>query len=250
MQNTLKARLGRGELLAGTIVSLPCPETAEILSRCGFDWLFVDMEHGAIGFTALQRVLQAAGRETPCLVRPPGREEAWIKKSLDSGAAGVIVPRVNSAAEAEEAVRLAKYPPRGCRSVGISRAHGYGADFAGYLARANDEILVVPQIEDIDAVGRIEEIVRVPGIDALFIGPYDLSASMGRIGRVHDPEVHRAMERVQGCAREAGIALGIFAADADTARSWVEKGYRLVAVGMDAIFLAAAAGRALAAVRD
>ena len=249
MLSDLKARLHRGEILIRTILGMPSPEVAEVLAAAGFDWLFIDAEHGAMGPMAVQRLLQAADHSTPCLVRPPDRGEAWTKKCLDAGAAGLVVPRVNSPQAAEQAVRWAKYPPRGDRSVGISRAHGYGAGFADYLARADEKILVVIQIEHIDAVDCIEQIVKVPGIDVLFVGPYDLSASMGKIGEVSDPEVLAAMERVQQCAVAAGVPLGIFAADADTARLYLRGGYQLVAVGTDALFLAAGAGQALAVLR-
>ena len=139
MAVSFNERLRNEETLIGTIVSVPSPEVAEVLSLAGFDWLFIDMEHGAIDITAAQHMLQAADAVTPCLIRVPSQEEVWIKKCLDMGAAGIIVPHVNSADEARRVLAWAKYPPRGSRSVGIGRAHGYGPRFLDYMNRANEK---------------------------------------------------------------------------------------------------------------
>jgi len=122
-----RTRLKRGDLLAGTLVSLPSPEIAEILAEAGFDWLFVDLEHSTLDVRSAQTVLQAVGGRVDCLLRVPLNDEIWIKKALDTGAAGIIVPQVNSADDARRAVRYSKYPPQGARSAGMARAHGYGA---------------------------------------------------------------------------------------------------------------------------
>ena len=225
----------------GTIVGIPSPETAEVLSLVGFDWLFIDMEHGAFDILTLQRVLQAVAGKTPCLVRVPALEEAWINKCLDAGADGIIVPHVNSAAEAVRAVRFSKYPPAGSRSVGLARAHGYGTRFSTYLNQANETIAVVLQIEHIDAVNHIEEILSVDNIDALFIGPYDLSASMGLTGRVDDPAVVAAIDTVRTQAAEVGMPVGIFVAAAVDAMPYIAKGYGLLAISTDMMMLADAA---------
>lgn len=241
MQTFFRQKIKDKRLCIGTIVSIPSPETAEVLSLVGFDWLFIDMEHGAFDVLAVQRVLQAAAGKTPCLIRVPALEEVWIKKCLDAGADGIIVPHVNSAAEAAQAVRFSKYPPAGSRSVGLARAHGYGNHFSTYLNQANDAVAVVLQIEHIDAVSHIDEILSVENIDALFIGPYDLSASMGLTGRVDDPAVVAAMATVRSRAAEAGMPVGVFVAAAAEARSYITDGYVLVAVGTDMMMLAGAA---------
>jgi 2-keto-3-deoxy-L-rhamnonate aldolase RhmA len=139
------------------------------------------------------------------------------------------------------AVGRCKYPPSGERSVGISRAQGYGLDFAQHIARANDEIAVILQIEHIDAVDNLEAILAVPGIDALFVGPFDLSASMNKIGRVADSKVQAAISRVTAAAAAKNLPMGIFGASADAVRNYMAVGYTLIAVGIDTMILATAA---------
>jgi 2-dehydro-3-deoxyglucarate aldolase/4-hydroxy-2-oxoheptanedioate aldolase len=249
MRNILRQRLLDKEFCLGTIVSIPSPETAELLALCGFDWLFIDMEHGAFDVVSLQNILRAVAGRAPCLVRVPALDETWIKKSLDSGADGIIVPHICSAAEAEQAVGYCKYPPVGSRSVGLARAQGYGTAFASYLSQANAEISVILQIEHIDAVSRIEEIVRVKGIDCLFIGPYDLSASMGISGRVQDQRVVEAISTVHRCASAANIPMGIFVTTVDEAPAYIEAGYTMIAVGVDLMILSRAAQRIIATLK-
>lgn len=239
-RHPLKCQLHAGATLIGTLVSLPSPEVVEILVAAGFDWLFIDMEHGAFDALMAQRLIQAA-RDCPCLVRVPGHDEVWIKKVLDIGAAGVIVPQVNNAAQARSIVARAKYPPAGVRGVGIARAHGYGYGFKDYVDRANDELAVVVQAEHKLAVRNIESIARVPGIDAILVGPYDLSASMGRIGRVSDPEVRRAIAKVRKACQKARVPLGVFGVTAEAVRPWMAQGFTLIAAGCDAVFLSIAA---------
>jgi 2-dehydro-3-deoxyglucarate aldolase len=233
------ARLRAGETLLGSIIALSCPEVAELFSRAGFDWLFIDTEHAPLDALAAQALLQAA--RCPCLVRVYAGEEAVIKKALDIGAAGVVVPQVTTAADAERIVRYCKYPPRGSRGVGIARAQGYGLDFQEYVDGANDNVIVMLQIEHVDAVTNIESIARVPGVDALMIGPYDLSGTMGKLGRVNDPEVEQAIETVRKACAAAGMKLGIFAATAEGMKPYIRKGYTLPIAGMDLMLLAAAA---------
>ncbi|MFM8724460.1 MAG: HpcH/HpaI aldolase family protein, partial [Planctomycetaceae bacterium] len=148
----------------------------------------MDCEHGTIETRDIQNILQAVGHRTACIVRVPDCSEGTIKRVLDAGAQGIIVPQVNSAAMAQEVVRCARYAPLGGRGVGIGRAQGYGARFSEYVSTANDEVVVIVQAEHRDAVGCIENIVAVPGIDCILLGPYDLSASFNRMGQIHDPE--------------------------------------------------------------
>src|SRR4051812_17797805 len=136
MTHDFRARLRRGDRLLGTMVTLPSPEVAELMAAAGFDWLFLDAEHGVLEARDLQGLLQGAGAAVPCLVRIPGAAEIPIKKALDVGAAGVIAPQVNSAPLAEQVVRHAKYAPLGTRGVGVGRAQGYGLRLADYLATA------------------------------------------------------------------------------------------------------------------
>lgn len=241
MKDSFKDRLTRRDVLLGTIVTLPSTEVVEIILGAGFDWLFMDLEHSAMGIRDAQRLLQVAGTDIPCLVRVPSNDDIWIKQALDIGAAGVIVPQVHTADDVKCAVRAAKYPPEGTRSVGIARAHGYGDGFQDYVAAANRITAVVVQIEHVDAVADIERILEVPGVDGLFIGPYDLSASMGKPGNVGDRDVQDAIEQVTKAAGHAGIPLGIFGATAAAVEPHIRRGYTLIAVGMDTMLIGKAA---------
>jgi 2-dehydro-3-deoxyglucarate aldolase/4-hydroxy-2-oxoheptanedioate aldolase len=241
MKDSFKANLARHQLLVGTIITLPTPAIAEIYGLSGFDWLFVDLEHSAMSISDAQAILQAATPQTPCVIRVPAIEDVWFKKTLDIGAAGIIVPNVRTTQEAERAVQLCKYPPAGTRSVGIARAQGYGDRFQEYLASANDDIAVIIQIEHIDAVDHIESLVQVLGIDGLFIGPYDLAASMGKMGRPTDPEVQEAILRIKRAAEAIKRPLGIFAPSAEAVQPYIQTGYTLVAVGIDTLLLSDAA---------
>jgi 2-dehydro-3-deoxyglucarate aldolase len=236
---TFAARLRRRDLLLGTIVTLASPEVTEILSTSGLDWLFIDGEHAPIDFLAAQTML--ATSRVPCLMRVPEATEAMLKKALDIGAAGVIVPMVNSAQQAKAIVSFCKYPPRGVRGVGRVRAQGYGFDFARYMAEANDETVVVVQCEHIAAVEALESIVAVDGVDAVLVGPYDLSGSMGLLGQVEHPDVLAAIKRVAEVCNKAGRALGIFTAEPAKMKPFIAQGYTLVAVGVDVAALGDAA---------
>lgn len=249
MPHRFRQRLRAGELLVGTIVTLDSPEVAEILSSVGFDWLFIDAEHSPLEAPEIQKVLQGAGTEMPCLVRVVASEEPAIKKALDVGAAGIIAPMVNSEGHAERVVRLSKYAPLGTRGVGLGRAQGYGLRFQEYVDRANEDVAVVIQAEHIEAVENIEAIVQVAGIDAVFVGPYDLSASMDRLGDVGHPEVVSAIERVTEVCQGAGIPLGIFGVSAEAVRPYIERGYTLIVAGVDTMILGQAAGQLLARIK-
>lgn len=249
MEQGFRSRIAAGDVLVGTMVTLNSPEVAELLSGVGFDWLFVDAEHSPLGPLELQRIMQGAGRQIPCLVRLPAAGEVPIKKALDSGAAGIIVPQINTAQAAESVVRLAKYAPEGGRGVGVSRAHQYGLSFQAYVDTANEDLAVVVQAEHIEAVQNIEEIVAVPGIDAILVGPYDLSASLGKLGQVNDPEVREAIDRVTGACLYAGVRLGIFGMTAAAVRPYIDAGYTLIVAGIDTVLLGRAAADLLAELR-
>lgn len=234
---SFKTRLQQNQLLLGTMLTLPSPETAEMISKCGYDWLFIDGEHGPLTTLDCQRLLQAIAGRCVSLIRVSENTEAQIKQLLDIGADGIIAPRVNTAAEAEQIVRCCKYPPDGIRGVGLGRAQGYGLDFAEYMETANQEILVVLQAEDIEAVNNIDHIVEVEGIDAIFVGPYDLSASMGKMGQLDDAEVIGAIESVSEACQKRGIALGYFGVSAENVQPYIEKGFNLICAGVDAGFV-------------
>lgn len=243
MSAPFRERLRRKDRLVGTLLGLPSPELAEIAADAGFDWLFVDMEHGALEARDVLRIVQAVREPCACLVRVPEASETGIKKALDTGAAGIIVPHVNEAAEAARAVRWSKYPPEGGRSVGFTRSNRYGVRFRESVAAANSETIVVAQVEHIDGVRAIEAILAVPGVDAVFIGPFDLSASLGKPGRLDDAEVQAAIGAVAAACARAGTPVGIFAAGAAGARRALEDGYTLGCAGVDTgLYAEAAAG--------
>jgi 2-keto-3-deoxy-L-rhamnonate aldolase RhmA len=250
MKHAFRRRLHAGERLLGTLVSLASPEISEILAGAGFDWLFLDAEHAPLSAHHLQRILQGAGPSLPCLVRLPGRDEVFVKKALDIGAAGVIAPMVNTAEQAERVVRLSKYAPEGMRGVGVGRAHGYGLAFREYIETANENVTVVIQAEHMEAVDNMEAIVRVPGIDAVLVGPYDLSSSLGRPGDVDHPQVTAAIDHVTDVCLGAGIPLGIFGMDENAVRPFVQKGYTLIVAGIDTVLLGRAAGSLLEQLRS
>jgi 4-hydroxy-2-oxoheptanedioate aldolase len=236
--------LGNGDLLIGTLISLNSPEIAEILSHSGYDWLFIDAEHGAFNPQQTQPMLQAAG-DTPCVIRVPAGDDVWIKKALDIGAAGIIVPQVHTAEQAEQIINQCKYSPAGNRGVGIGRAHTYGLSFENTIRNANDETAIILQAESLAAIDNIEEIVKVPDLDAVLVGPYDLSASLGRIGEVNHPEVQEAINRVADVCKAAGIKLGYFGVNASAVKPAIDNGFTLIAVGVDTLFVIKSAAETL-----
>ncbi len=246
----LKMRLRNGDLLIGVLVTIPAADVADIMSRVGFDYMWLDAEHSPADFAHVQMMVQAAGGRCPCLVRVPENKEVWIKKALDTGCQGVVVPQIRSAAEARQAVEACLYPPAGQRSVGITRAQGYGISFQDYVGTANDELAIVLQVEHIQGGQNIESIVSVPRIDAILVGPFDLSGSLNLLGQITHPHVQEAIEEVRRVCQAARVPLGIFTVDAPSARSWIDKGFRLIALNTDASFLWRSAQAALAEVRE
>ena len=238
-------RLRQNELLLGTMLTIPAPEVGEMIAKCGFDWLFMDGEHSPLSTLDWQRMLQAVGGRSAGIIRVPEKSEAAIKKMLDIGADGIIAPQVNNADEARQIVQWCKYPPQGVRGVGLARAQGYGLDFASYVESANDDIAVIIQAEHVDAVNNIEDIVKVEGIDAVFIGPYDLSASMNKMGAIDDAEVVAAIDLVTRACQQNNIALGYFGVDADSVKPYIDKGYKLICTGVDAGFVTQGAQQVL-----
>jgi 2-keto-3-deoxy-L-rhamnonate aldolase RhmA len=249
MPHEFRARLKRCEKLLGTMVTLANGASAELLASLGFDWLFIDAEHGPLETRELGEILQAVGDKTACIVRVPQAAELPIKKALDLGAHGIIVPQVNTAEQAADVVRFARYAPEGARGVGLARAQGYGLKFREYLGAANREIAVIVQAEHVRAVENIEAIVRVPGIDAVLLGPYDLSASLGVMGRIDDPAVVAAIGRVTDACRAARMPLGYFGVTAAAVQPYIERGYTLIVAGVDTLYLANGAKALLAELR-
>jgi len=237
-------RLRNGEPLIGTLVSLRSTEVVEILANCGFDWLFIDAEHGAFDPHDTQGMLQAAG-QCPCVIRVPCSDEVWIKKALDIGAAGIIVPQINTIEQAQAVIHAAKYAPKGKRGVGLARAHGYGPNFENYLANANQDTAIILQAETRQAVENIDAIVALEGVDAILIGPYDLSASLGVIGQVGSDIVKQAIKTVADASFAKGVKMGIFGISPEAVIPYQKQGFSLITVGVDALFLGGTASDTL-----
>jgi 4-hydroxy-2-oxoheptanedioate aldolase len=247
---SVRARLSTGEQLLGTFVQLRDPAACELAARCGLDVLVIEAEHSGLGVETIQQLVAAThATAARALVRIAGNDPVLIAAALDAGADGVIVPRVNTAAEARDAVDAARYPPVGHRGLGPSRATGYGADIFGYLGRANDELLVAIQIETREALERLDELLGVPGVDLFFVGPGDLAVSLG-IEDPASPELRGAIESVLAGGREAGRLAGVFAASPGIAARWLEAGVELVVLGSDLMWLAAGLGGAVAELRS
>lgn len=232
----------------GAWMQIGHPAPAEIFGRLGYDWICVDLEHGVIDLqemTAIFRAAEASGA-TP-IARLPFADTIWIKRTLDAGAQGLIVPMVNSPAIAESAMKQAKYPPLGERGFGYSRANLHGSDFEKYIRSANDEIAVVVQIEHRDAIEAIDDILAVPGVDGAFIGPLDLSGSFGKTGQLDCVEMKVALDRFRQACSRRGKAPGMHLVH--PVRSRIEAaladGYTMIALGLDTVFLSAAASDAL-----
>jgi 2-dehydro-3-deoxyglucarate aldolase/4-hydroxy-2-oxoheptanedioate aldolase len=249
MPRNLKARLKNGDTLVGPLVTLPSPDVAEILSLVGFDYLWIETEHAPADVLHAQTMIQAVGGRCPCLVRIPENKEVWIKKALDVGCDGIVVPQVRSAVEVEAVIEWSLYPPAGKRSVGVSRAHDYGMAFQEYIETANDELAIVIQAEHADAVQNIKSIVAVPGIDAVLIGPFDLSGSLGVLGQITHPRVQEAIAEIKHHCDEAGVPAGIFSVNAESAKDYIDQGFNLIALSMDSVFLWESAKAALGTVR-
>lgn len=231
---SIRKRLASGATMFGTVVTVPSAANVEALVLAGVDWLWLDMEHGPMGLETLQILLAVTnGSGVANLVRVPWNDPVYIKRALDVGADGVIVPLVTSAEQARAAVEACLYPPAGIRGVGLARAQGYGASLDEYLSRANDDIAVVVQIEHKDAVAAIDEIAAVPGLAAALIGPYDLSGTMGLLGQVDHPEVQQAVDRVIASCRAARLPVGMFVPNADQAVARAGEGVQLLAINVD-----------------
>ncbi len=243
MKNLLKDKLQKGEAVIGTFISLGHPDVTEVLSRMGFDWLLIDGEHSVISLEAMTLMMQAMnGSNCTPIVRPQWNDMVIIKRILDIGAHGVLIPWVNTREQAEYAVRACRYPPVGLRGYGPRRAALNDPD---YMRTANDEILVIVQIETREAVDNVDEILAVDGIDACYIGPFDLAMSYG-LGppKWDDPEYLAAFDRVLGAANKAGKPAGMFATSANI--QWaVEKGFVLNTVDDADSFLKRGANMAL-----
>ncbi len=249
MKNPLKAKLKKGEAVIGTFVMIGHADVTEWLSRVGFDWLLLDTEHSPTGYETLQRMMQAMnGSGCVPIVRPQWNDPVVIKRVLDIGAYGVLIPWVNNKEEAENAVRYCKYPPEGIRGWGPRRAGMFDPD---YFKTANDELLITIQIETQEALDNLDEILSVPGIDACYIGPWDLSVSLG-IGIPPDwkaPKYEAAFDKVIEVSTKHGKPAGMFAIS-DTIEWALKKGFIYNTIEADDFLLMRGAREAVAKARN
>lgn len=232
--NPFRERLKQPGVPLGTWLMSGASSTAEAMGRAGFDWLLLDLEHVPIDDRDALGILQAvAGTQAVPVTRLAANELVLFKRALDMGAQTVMVPFVNSADEARQAVSYAKYPPEGVRGfAAMHRASGYGTA-KDYGRRANDSVFTIIQLETLQAVAALEEIAAVPGVDALFLGPGDLSASMGHIGNLAEPKVQAVIADVAARCRKIGIPCGIVGPTPEMVNSFVAAGYNFVAVASD-----------------
>lgn len=237
---TLKDKLAGNRLTIGTWITIGHPSVVEILSTAGFEWMVVDLEHSPIDYTMAQTLIttiQSKGMKA--LVRVSKNEEVVIKRVLDSGADGIIVPMVRTAADARQAVDYVKYPPIGKRGVGLARAQSYGIGFEEYKEKVDKEIVIIAQIEHIEAVNNLEAIITTSGIDGTIVGPYDLSGSMGKPGRYDEPDVVEALNTVKKICIENNFPLGFHVIQSDVAKlqERIAEGYTFLAFSLDFFFL-------------
>lgn len=250
----LLRRLRTGDTLLGSWLNSGSPVLAELMAACGFDFLCVDAEHSAVDLPETQRLFQAIRSGNPScasLVRLHGVDYALVKRYLDAGADGVVAPLVRTVAEAKLLVQACKYPPAGMRGIGFCRANGYGLRVEDELARANHEVMVAVQIEHVDAVRAIDDILAVPGIDVAFIGPYDLTASMGIPAQFDHPDYLAVRSEILAACARHNVIPGIHAvpSDPEVAGRLIEEGYRFVAYSLDITMVSTACRNGLARLR-
>jgi 2-dehydro-3-deoxyglucarate aldolase len=252
IMSSLKENLASNRLTIGSWITLAHPAIAEIMAKAGFDWLVVDLEHSVITIgeaEELIRVIDLCG--VPPLVRLTWNDPNQIKRVMDAGAYGIIVPMVNSRDEAEKAVESVYYPVRGRRGVGLARAQGYGAQFPEYTKWLGEQAVVIVQVEHIEAVNHLESILSVNGVDGYIIGPYDLSASMGLPGELDHPEVKATIERIKQIGRGMNKpgGLHIVEPDPEKLRRHIEEGFKFLAYSVDIRMLDKTCRDGLSAIR-
>lgn len=249
----LKQKLQKKEVTLGSWITLGHPAIGEIMAKAGFDWLVVDLEHSVISLEVagdLIRTIDLCG--VAPLVRLTSNNPDQIKRVMDAGAQGIVVPMINSAAEAARAVAATRYAPRGTRGVGLGRAQGYGANFKDYLDWQNEGPVVFVQIEHKDAIDRLEEILTVPGVDGFIIGPYDLSCSMGIPGQFDRPEFVAAMTRIRETAMRLGCPAGLHIVEPDLKLldQTISEGYTVIAYSVDIRILDVGVREGMAKMKD
>ncbi len=250
-KNLLKQKLKQGKKTAGSWLGLASPLASEIVGRSGFDWVIIDMEHGPGDIMTLISQLQAiSGSDVSPIVRVPWNDFVIIKRVLDAGAHGLIIPYVNTREEAVAAVRACKYPPEGIRGIaGSTRAAWFNQFAKNYFPNANNEILIITQVETRTAVDNLDDILEVSGIDGIFIGPMDLATSLGHMYNPSPSEVQSVIAEVEGKVKKTDKFLGTISKDWEQAKQLFDRGYQLISLMADGNALAAIAAEKVAEFR-
>lgn len=244
-ENQVRRKLRDGQSVVGSVISLPEPFVAEVMGAAGFDFILIDTEHSPLSVHQLQTILIALrSSSSTIIVRSPWNDPVMVKQILDVGAEGVIFPWVSSRSECEAAVSAAKYPPQGLRGWGPRRAGRLDGSFQEYARQANDQVLVLAQIERAEAVEKLDEILTTPGLDGIMVGPADLAWSMGYGHDLENEAVQDTIQRIlDGCLRN-GVPFGMFTGTAEKARKWIGRGGRIATVGGDMPFIDAGIAQA------
>lgn len=251
MEKSLKHRMRNGEPVVGCWINLFSNLATEIIGQAGYDFAMIDMEHGPGSLLDAIGSMQALGSTCIPCVRSPSNDPVWIKRILDAGAQGVMIPSIDDVPAAQDAVAACHYAPRGMRGMAASivRASRFGADWRKYVDRIEAEVLVMCQIETGRALDIVEEIAAVDGLDMLFIGPFDLSASLGFLGEPDHPKVRDAIGQIEAAAKNAGKLLGGISTPERSAEAMLKDGYDLILPDSDVALLGTAARASAASLK-
>ncbi len=245
----LKKKLAHRTLTIGSWITAKCEENAEIMAQAGYDWLVIDMEHSAISISDAQNLIRAIDCwRVPALVRVGANDPVLIKRAMDAGASGVVVPMVNTEEQARKAAESAYYPPSGIRGVGLARAQKYGGDFENYRKWSLENTCVIVQIEHIEAVENLDKILSVEGIDGFIVGPYDLSGSLGVPGQFEHPSLRNALQKIESVSKKLDALAGfhVISPEKRPLKEKVEQGYKFIAHSLDTLILGEGARKAVA----
>jgi len=255
MQNSLKDKLGRGEVSIGTWITINSPDIVELVSGVGFDFLIFDMEHSPLTAESVQSLLQVMKTPTPVpLARVAWNDHVMIKLALDIGVSGLVIPLIKNEVDVKNAIQATKYPPQGTRGIGPRRASDFYRSFQDYFKEANTQLLTILQIEHVDAVEGLDKIIleakSSSGVDAFFVGPADLSASMGLFGKYDHPEFKRVLDLILKKSNEAKIPVGIHAFSVEDAKKRASEGFKLIVVSSDVAIIGQAFAQTVNATKE
>ena len=249
--NWVRKKLQDGEPVIGALMGLGSPNVAELLCHAGYDWLAIETEHNALDYAEIEHMLMAmSGTETIPIVRLPSDDPMGIQRALDIGAMGVLIPMVKTAEQVEAIIGATRYPPQGSRGFGPMRVSHYAMDYEDYLNRANDNILVACRLETKEAIDNLEAITEVPGLDALYMGLWDLSLSYGLNPlKMPFPELELAIERALEIGKKNNVAIGIGSGTPEELRGRLNQGFRFPVYGTDYLMLSSAARQGISEFR-